>query len=71
MIKKSKCRWSLCYYYFPLLEELLPKDEYIWAEKEVFRSSAHGGNNSENKGVQAKGMEMLILNYDPKTGIKL
>lgn len=71
LIKKSKCRWSLSYYYFPLLEELLPKDEYIWLEKEVFRSSAHGGNNSENKGVQAKGMEMLILNYNPETGEKL
>ena len=71
LIKKSKCRWSLSYYYFPLLEELLPKDEYIWLEKEVFRSSAHGGNNSESKGVQAKGMEMLILNYDPETGKKL
>ena len=71
LIKKSKCRWSLSYYYFPLLEELLPKNEYIWLEKEVFRSSAHGGNNSESKGVQAKGMEMLILNYDPETGKKL
>lgn len=71
LIKKSKCRWSLSYYYFPLLEKLLPKDKYIWAEKEVFRSSAHGGNNSENKGVQAKGKEFLILNYDPITGEKL
>ena len=71
LIKNSKCRWSLSYYYFPLLEELLPKNEYIWLEKEVFRSSAHGGNNSESKGVQAKGMEMLILNYDPETGKKL
>jgi site-specific DNA-adenine methylase len=71
LIKKSKCRWSLSYYYFPLLEELLPRDQYIWTEKEVFRSSAQGGNNSEGKGEQAKGVELLIMNYDPKTGIKL
>ena len=71
LIKNSKARWSLSYYYFPLLEELLPKDKYIWLEKEVFRSSAQGGNNSEGKGVQSKGMELLILNYDPKTGKKL
>ena len=71
LIKKSKCRWSLSYYYFPLLEELLPRDKYIWTEKEVFRSSAQGGNNSGGKGEQAKGVELLIMNYDPTTGKKL
>ena len=71
LIKKSKCRWSLSYYYFPLLEELLPRDQYIWTQKEVFRSSAQGGNNSDLKGEQAKGVELLIMNYDPKTGEKL
>jgi site-specific DNA-adenine methylase len=71
LIKKSKCRWSLSYYYFPLLEELLPRDKYIWTEKEVFRSSAQGGNNSGDKGEQAKGVELLIMNYDPTTGKKL
>jgi len=71
LLKETKCRWSLSYYYFPLLEELLPRDEYFWAEKEVFRSSAHGGNNSDTKKEQAKGMEMLILNYNPETGERL
>ena len=71
LIKKSKSRWSLSYYYFPLLEELLPRDQYIWTEKEVFRSSAQGGNNHEGKTEQAKGVELLILNYDPVTGKKL
>ncbi len=71
LIKTIKSRWSLSYYYFPLLEELLPKDKYIWLEKEVDRSSARGGNNCESKGKQEKGTELLILNYDPKTGIKL
>jgi len=71
LLKKTKCRWSLSYYYFPLLEELLPKDKYFWADKEVFRSSAQGGNNFENKKEQSKGVELLIMNYDPKTGIKI
>jgi site-specific DNA-adenine methylase len=71
LLKTTKCRWSLSYYYFPLLEELLPKDKYVWTEKEVFRSSAHGGNNSDLKTEQAKGVELLIMNYDPKTGEKL
>lgn len=71
LIKTSKCRWSLSYYYFPLLEELLPKDQYIWTEKEVFRSSAQGGNNSDLKKEQTKGVELLIMNYNPTTGKKL
>jgi site-specific DNA-adenine methylase len=71
LIKNVEARWSLSYYYFPLLEELLPKDKYIWFEKEVFRSSAHGGNNSSTKGEQAKGVELLILNYNPETGEKI
>lgn len=71
LIKKSKCRWSLSYYYFPLLEELLPKDKYYWFEKEVFRSSAQGGNNSELKSEQSKGVEILILNYNPETGERI
>jgi site-specific DNA-adenine methylase len=71
LIKGVKSRWSLSYYYFPLLEELLPKDKYMWFEKEVFRSSAHGGNNAADKGEQAKGKELLILNYNPETGEKL
>ena len=71
LIKKSKSRWSLSCYYFPLLEELLPRDKYIWTEKKVFRSSAQGGNNFETKGKQEMGTELLIMNYDPKTGIKI
>jgi site-specific DNA-adenine methylase len=64
LLKKTKSRWSLSYYYFPLLEELLPRDKYRWTEKEVFRSSAHGGNNSELKKEMSKGTELLIMNYD-------
>jgi site-specific DNA-adenine methylase len=64
LLKKTKCRWSLSYYYFPLLEELLPRDRYRWTQKEVFRSSAQGGNNSDLKKEQAKGVELLIMNYD-------
>jgi len=64
LLKGTKSRWSLSYYYFPLLEELLPRDKYRWTEKEVFRSSAHGGNNSELKKEMSKGTELLIMNYD-------
>jgi DNA adenine methylase len=70
LLKNIKSRWALSYYYFPLLDELLPRDQYIWNEKEVFRSSAHGGNNYKSKGKQSKGVELLILNYDPNTGLR-
>ena len=71
LIKGVKGRWALSYYYFPLLEELLPKDEYFWFDKEVFRGSAQGGNNSSSKGKQEKGVELLICNYNPETGEKI
>jgi site-specific DNA-adenine methylase len=71
LIKRSKSRWSLSYYYFPLLEELLPKNKYFWFEKEVFRSSAHGGKNHDPNKKHEMGTELLILNYDPETGIKI
>ena len=69
LIKTTKCRWSLSYYYFPLLEELLPRDKYRWTEKEVFRSSAQGGNNANTKKKQSNGVELLIMNYD-ENGVK-
>lgn len=69
LIKTTKCRWSLSYYYFPLLEELLPRDKYRWTEKEVFRSSAQGGNNADTKKKQSNGVELLIMNYD-ENGVK-
>lgn len=71
LIKNSKSRWSLSYYYFPLLEELLPKDEYFWFEKEVFRPSAQGGANHNEETVHEKGVELLICNYNPATGEKI
>ena len=61
LLKTTKSRWSLSYYYFPELENHLPRDKYIWLEKEFFRSSA---SFSETK--DTKGTELLILNYDPK-----
>lgn len=64
LLKTSKSRWSLSYYYFPLLEEILPRDKYRWIQKDVIRKSASGGNNSHLKGEQSKGTELLIMNYD-------
>lgn len=65
LIKKTKGRWALSYYYFPLLEELLPKDEYHWFSKEVHRKSALGGNNHNANKKHEAGIELLITNYLP------
>jgi len=61
LLKTTKSRWALSYYYFPALEEYLPRDKYTWLERDFFRSSA---SFSETK--DTKGTELLILNYDPK-----
>lgn len=60
LLKTTKSRWALSYYYFPALEEYLPKDKYFWITKDFFRSSASFSDNKEIKGT-----ELLILNYDP------
>jgi site-specific DNA-adenine methylase len=63
LLKVTKGKWALSYYYFPLLEELLPRTQFNWYDKEVNRSSALGGNNHAVKQKPAKGTELLILNY--------
>jgi len=60
LLKGTKARWALSYYYYDDLEVWFPKDKFTWIEKDFFRSSA---SFSENKST--KGTEVLILNYDP------
>jgi hypothetical protein len=42
----------------------------MWFEKEVFRLSANGGNNASDRQT-AKGVELLILNYNCKNRRKI
>lgn len=63
LLLNTQARWALSYYYFPLLDELLPRDKYHWFSKEVDRSSARGGNNALVKKKEQKGVELLITNY--------
>jgi len=65
LLKTTKSRWALSYYYFDELEYMMPKNEYVWLQKDFFRSSASFSETKETKGT-----ELLILNYDPKTFIK-
>jgi len=61
VLAKTKAKWALSYYDYPELSKWFPKDKYVWANKEFFRSSA---SFSENKDI--KGNELLIFNYDPE-----
>jgi DNA adenine methylase len=68
LLKKTEAKWALSYYYFPLLEEILPKDQYFWTSKEFHRPSSV----IKTEGVvKEKGVEMLIMNYNPETGEKV
>jgi DNA adenine methylase len=58
ILKNTKGRWALSYYYFKELEDLLPRDKYTWIQKDFYRSSA-----SFAEGEQTKGTELLIMNY--------
>ena len=64
ILLKTKSRWSLSYYWFKELEEWFPRDKFFWTSKEFHRPSASFSNNE-------KGVELLILNYDPETGEKI
>lgn len=61
LMKNTKAKWSLSYYYFEELEEWLPKEQYYWVSKEFHRTSATGAVKEK----QTKGEELLIMNYNP------
>ena len=56
ILKTTKSRWSLSYYYFQELEDWYPRDKYRWINKEFNRPSASFAN-------EKKGVELLIMNY--------
>lgn len=57
ILKNTKARWTLSYYWFEELEEWFPRDKYVWVTKEFHRPSASFSNDK-------KGTELLIMNYD-------
>jgi len=57
-IKQIKGKWSLSYYYFDLLEEWFPKDQYTWESKEF--AKAAGASPGKKQSI---GEELLVMNY--------
>lgn len=58
ILKSTKSKWALSYYWFPELEEWYPREKYRWESKDFFRSSSSFSENRTQKGT-----ELLILNY--------
>jgi DNA adenine methylase len=77
VMKAAKGRWALSYYYFPELEQLLPRDQYYWHEEETIANNglkkvadAKRADGTDAKGVRPKRTEVLILNYQPISATK-
>lgn len=57
-LKQIKGKFSLSYYDFDLLSEWLPKNQYVWEEKEFTKQAG-----TKKDGTRNKGTELLIMNY--------
>jgi site-specific DNA-adenine methylase len=57
-LKSMKGKFSMSYYYFDLLEQWFPKEQYRWESKSF--AKAAGAKKGEKQSV---GEELLIMNY--------
>ena len=64
-LKDIDGRWSLSYYDFDLLQEWLPKNEFVWEEKQFTKQAG-----TKKDGTRDKGTELLIMNYKIEEEIK-
>ena len=58
LLNEIRGRFALSYYNFDGLEDLYPKKDYKWVEKEF--TKAAGAQKGKK---QTKGQELLIMNY--------
>jgi DNA adenine methylase len=72
LLKQTKGKWALSYYYFPELEKMLPRTQYYWHEEVTFTNNGlakqEGALTKDGKpagGVRPERTELLIMNYDP------
>jgi len=70
LMKQTKGRWALSYYYFDELEQLLPRDQYVWHEEKTISvnglSKSDGAttkNGKPAKGVRTSRTEIVVMNY--------
>jgi DNA adenine methylase len=67
-----KGKFALSYYYFPELEQILPRNKFYWHEQETITNNGltKVDNPTRKDGTAAKGVrktrtEVLIMNYPP------
>lgn len=58
-LKQIKGKFSLSYYDFDLLSQWLPKNQFVWEEKEFTKQAG-----TKKDGTRNKGIELLIMNYN-------
>ncbi|MCX8159202.1 MAG: hypothetical protein N3D20_02850, partial [Candidatus Pacearchaeota archaeon] len=64
----AKYSVALSYYYFDGIEELYPKDKWIYLKKETTKHS-YGITKNLKIANKPKAEELLILNYEPKRSL--
>jgi DNA adenine methylase len=62
ILKSCQGKWILSYYEFDDLKKWFPEDIYVWKRKEYAKASMASNNKKQTKGV-----EVLVMNYDPNT----
>jgi DNA adenine methylase len=72
LMKSTKGKWALSYYYFPELEQLLPREQYYWHEEKTVTNNglkkvegAKRADGTDAKGIRTERVEVLVLNYEP------
>lgn len=65
-------RFALSYYYFPELEQIMPRDRFYWHEQRTYSINgltrvpdAKRKDGTEAAGIRTERTEVLILNYQP------
>jgi DNA adenine methylase len=62
ILKSCQGKWILSYYEFDDLKKWFPEDVYVWKRKEYAKASMASNNKKQTKGI-----EVLVMNYDPNT----
>ena len=55
MLKTTKGKWALSYYFFDELGTLFPRNEYVWHHEKTYSVNA--------RTTEAVRIELLIMNY--------
>ena len=66
-------RFALSYYYFPELEQIMPRDRFYWHEQQTYSingltrvADARRKDGTVAAGIRTQRTEVLILNYTPQ-----